>query len=107
MVFHFCLRRQRLETHMSRPHIVAEMHDRMRLREALAAALAEAHHARAPERLLVLLQRAYQSLESSRFVDDDVIRWAEAGLGAWRRWATAPGRLAHRLLVVDRAGELA
>ncbi len=82
------------------------MHDRTRLREALAAALAAAHDARAPDRVLALLQGAYRSLESTHFVDADMIRWAEASLGAWRRWSTARDHAEHRLLVVDPTGAL-
>ena len=83
------------------------MHDRARLREALADAIAAAEDAVAPDRVLALLRGAYRSLDSSRFVDDDMIRWAEAGLGAWRRWWSSRGGPAHRLLVVDADGELA
>jgi hypothetical protein len=83
------------------------MHDRVRLREALAAAIAAAQEAGAPDRMLALLQAAYRSLDSARFVDDDMIRWAEAGLGAWRRWASGPWTTEHRLLVVDAVGQLA
>lgn len=79
----------------------------MRLREALADAIAAAEEAVAPERVLALLRGAYRSLDSSRFVDDDMIRWAEAGLGAWRRWSSGRGGRAHRLLVVAAGGELA
>src|SRR4051794_26378767 len=83
------------------------MHDRTRLREALAAAIAAAEEARAPDRVLALLRGAYRSLESTRYLDDDMIRWAEAGLGAWRRWSAVRASVDHRLLVVDAAGELA
>src|SRR5438270_4887007 len=83
------------------------MHDPLRLRERLAGALAAAREARAPDRVLALLQGAYRALESTRFVDDDMIRWAEAGLAAWHRWSSLHARVAHRLLVVDGAGELA
>ena len=76
------------------------MHDRTRLREALAAALAAAQEARAPDRVMALLRGAYQSLDSARFVDHDMIRWAEAGLGAWRRWATQGVPRGHHLLLV-------
>ncbi|MCU1280311.1 MAG: hypothetical protein JWM53_3857 [bacterium] len=77
------------------------MHDRTRLREALAAALVAAQQARAPDRVLALLRGAYRSLDSARFVDDDMIRWAEAGLGAWRRWSAQNVPSDHHLLVVD------
>jgi hypothetical protein len=83
------------------------MHDRVRLREALAGAIAAAQEAGAPDRMLTLLRAAYRSLDSARFVDEDMIRWAEAGLAAWRRWASAPLTTEHRLLVVDPGGELA
>jgi hypothetical protein len=83
------------------------MHDdRSRLREALAAALAAAQDARAPERVIVLLQGAYRSLESSHFVDAEMIRWAEASLGAWRRWSATRKGAEHRLLVVDATSAL-
>lgn len=83
------------------------MYDRTRLREALASAIAGAEEARAPERVLGLLRGAYRSLESARYVDEDMIRWAEAGLGAWRRWSALRASVEHRLLVVDSASELA
>jgi CheY-like chemotaxis protein len=83
------------------------MHDRARLREALATAIAAAQDARAPDRVLALLRGAYRSLESAHFVDPDMIRWAEAGLGAWRRWSASRANVEHRLLIVDPAGELA
>jgi hypothetical protein len=83
------------------------MQDRTRLREALAAALAAAQEARAPDRVLALLRGAYRSLDSSRFVDDDMIRWAEAGLGAWRRWSAQNVPTTHHLLVVDGPESLA
>lgn len=80
---------------------VREMHDRLRLREALADAISAAQEARAPDRVLGLLRGAYRTLESAHFVDDDMIRWAEASLGAWRRWLAAQRRGAYRILVVD------
>jgi hypothetical protein len=82
------------------------MQDRSRLREALAAALAAAQESRAPDRVLALLRGAYRSLESARFVDDDMIRWAEAGLGAWRRWSAQYAPTDHHLLVVDPSDSL-
>src|SRR4051812_11595614 len=81
------------------------MNDRNLLREALASAIASAEEARAPERVLGLLRAAFRTLESARFVDEDMIRWAEAGLGAWRRWC-AGRRGAHRIVVVDSRGAL-
>lgn len=83
------------------------MDDRSRLREALAAALAAAQEARAPDRVLALLRGAYRSLDSQHFVDDDMIRWAEAGLGAWRRWSMQQAPTRHHLLVVDGSNSLA
>jgi hypothetical protein len=83
------------------------MQDRTRLREALAAALAAAQDARAPDRVLALLRGAYRSLDSARFVDDDMIRWAEAGLGAWRRWSAQIAPADHHLLIVDASRSLA
>jgi hypothetical protein len=84
------------------------MHDdRSRLREALATALAAAQDACAPERVIALLRGAYRSLESAHFVDADMIQWAEASLGAWRRWSAARDQGQQRLLVVDAAGEVA
>jgi hypothetical protein len=83
------------------------MYDRTRLREALADALSAAHDARAPDRVLALLRGAYRSLDSARFVDDDMIRWAEAGLGAWRRWSAQNSPNDHHLLVVDASDSLA
>jgi hypothetical protein len=83
------------------------MYDRRRLREALADALAAARDVRAPDRVLALLRGAYRSLDSPRFVDDDMIRWAEAGLGAWRRWASQNSTSDHHLLVVDASESLA
>lgn len=83
------------------------MHDdRSRLREALAAALGAAQDAHAPQRVLALLQGAYRSLESAQFVDADMMRWAEASLGAWRRWSATVDAGEHRLLVVDPADVL-
>src|SRR3954469_24973980 len=96
-----------VEPHLGAPITVAAMHDdRSRLREALGAALAAAQDARAPERVIVLLQGAYRSLESAHFVDAEMIRWAEASLGAWRRWSATRDVAAHRLLVVDPTGAL-
>lgn len=89
---------------------VREMHDRLRLREALADAIAGAEEARAPDRVLALLRGAYRTLESTQFVDDDMIRWAEAGLGAWRRWLALQAQSTQStrtLLVVDGDGALA
>jgi hypothetical protein len=83
------------------------MQDRSRIREALAAAIAAAQEAHAPDRVLALLRGAYRSLDSARFVDDDMIRWAEAGLGAWRRWSAQNAPSAHHLLVVDSSDSLA
>jgi hypothetical protein len=83
------------------------MQDRTRLREALAAALAEAQEAHAPDRVLALLRGAYRSLDSAQFVDDDMIRWAEAGLGAWRRWSAQLAPTQHHLLVVDGSNSIA
>ena len=77
------------------------MHDRMRLREALAAALTTAEEAGAPERLIALLRSAYATLESSRFVDQDLIQWAEASLGAWRRWSAGRRSTGRGILVVS------
>jgi hypothetical protein len=99
-----------LETDIGSSITFSEMHDRLRLREALAAALAAAQEAQAPDRVLALLQGAYRTLESARFADEDMIRWAEAGLGAWQRWWASHVRAArreHRLLVVDATEELA
>ena len=85
---------------------VREMHDVMRLRKALTAALAAAAEARAPERVVALLRGAYATLESARFVDDDAIKWAEASLGAWRRWAAGRRSAGRGLLVVAVDDEL-
>lgn len=84
------------------------MHDdRSRLREALAAALGAARDARAPERVVILLEGAYRSLESTQFVDADMIRWAEASLGAWRRWSSSRAGGEHSVIVVDPHGVVA
>ena len=83
------------------------MQERLRLRDALAGAIAAAEEARAPERVLELLRGAYRTLESSRFVDEDMIRWAEAGLGAWRRWSATRLPSDQRLLIIAPGHELA
>jgi hypothetical protein len=77
------------------------------LREALATAIEAAEEAGAPDRLHGLLLAAYRSLDSDRFVDEDMLRWAEASLGAWRRWSSGHWTSQHRLLVVDAADQLA
>jgi hypothetical protein len=79
------------------------MYGRNQLREALASAIASAEEARAPERVLDLLRGAFRTLDSTRFVDEDMIRWAEASLGAWRRWC-ASRQSSQRIIVVDRNG---
>src|SRR6266542_704578 len=75
------------------------MSERNQLREALASAIASAEEVGAPERILGLLRGAFRTLDSARLVDEDMIRWAQAGLGAWRRWR-AGGAGAHRIIVV-------
>jgi len=82
------------------------MNERNQLREALASAIASAEEACAPERVLGLLQAAFRTLDSARFVDDDMIRWAEAGLGAWRRWSVSQ-QGSHRIIVVDSRSDIA
>jgi hypothetical protein len=81
------------------------MTNRTHLREALAAAIVSAEEARAPDRMLDLLRGAFRSLDSAQFVDDDMIRWAEAGLGAWRRWCASESG-SHRIIVVDDSGRV-
>jgi hypothetical protein len=81
------------------------MNERNQLREALASAIASAEEAGAPERVIALLRAAFRTLDSARLVDDDMIRWAEAGLGAWRRWCMSQ-RGSHRIIVVDSRSSL-
>jgi hypothetical protein len=82
------------------------MNERNQLREALASAIASAEEARAPERVLGLLRAAFRTLDSARLIDDDMIRWAEAGLGAWRRWSVSQ-QGSQRIIVIDNRSGIA